>query len=178
MHHLWLDLTEMGKHDAPQVGEEKKVDILRDTPVRLLGYTNEVGEAFREHIPVSAVRFTYAVSSTYVLVDTYDKAKKASEKQYKSNAEKKKHVAVVATDTLIWQAFASVIIPGLAINRICAFSNYIFKNHTSVPTTTGKWITTAIGLACIPIIFKPIDHFVDDAMNFSIRKLYPVHKTD
>ena len=34
------------------MSEEKEVDIYRDTPVRLLGYANEVGEAFRALVHV------------------------------------------------------------------------------------------------------------------------------
>ena len=36
---------------APEVKPE--VDIYRDTPVRFLGYANEVGEAFRALVSVS-----------------------------------------------------------------------------------------------------------------------------
>ena len=35
-----------------EMTEEKEVDIYRDTPVRLLGYANEVGEAFRALVHV------------------------------------------------------------------------------------------------------------------------------
>ena len=37
---------------------------------------------------------------------------------------KTKKVAFAAVDTLLWQALASVIIPGFTINRICAASLY------------------------------------------------------
>ena len=83
----------------PCLGE---VDIYRDTPVRLLGYANEVGEAFRAlvgggralglkgkgshptnpilaspaQVSVQWVRASYGVASAYVLADTYDKADK------------------------------------------------------------------------------------------------------
>ena len=36
--------------------EEKAVDIYRDTPVRFMGYANEVGEAFRALVNVRSVR--------------------------------------------------------------------------------------------------------------------------
>ena len=49
-------------------GEGQEVDIYRDTPVRLLGYANEVGEAFRALIHVNWVRASYGVASIYVLV--------------------------------------------------------------------------------------------------------------
>ena len=35
-----------------------------------------------------------------------------------------KKIAFAAVDTLLWQALASVIIPGFTINRICALSLY------------------------------------------------------
>lgn len=59
--------------------EQKQVDIYRDTPVRLLGYANEVGEAFRALINVKYVYASYGVASAYVLADTFDKASKVSE---------------------------------------------------------------------------------------------------
>ena len=45
---------------------------------RLLGYANEVGEAFRALVSVKFVIGTYGVASAYVLADTYDKASKVS----------------------------------------------------------------------------------------------------
>ena len=55
---------------------KQEVDIYRDTPVRLLGYANEVGEAFRALVSVKFVYASYGVASAYVLADTYDKASK------------------------------------------------------------------------------------------------------
>ncbi|KAK7789462.1 hypothetical protein R5R35_005858 [Gryllus longicercus] len=149
------------------------VDLFRDTPVRLLGYANEVGEAFRSLVHVNWVRLTYGISSAYVLADTYDKASKASAVPYKTEANRNTAVMSVAADTLIWQAFASVIVPGYTINRVCACSNYALARMTKMPSITRKWITTAIGLSCIPIIFRPIDHMVDYIMDNSVRIILP-----
>ena len=74
------------------------------------------------------VRATYGVASTYVLADTYDKGVKQSKVQLFWNdhhhhwylhctpnqepgADTSK-VAIAAVDTLLWQALASVIVPG------------------------------------------------------------------
>jgi fission process protein 1 len=54
------------------------------------------------------VRASYGLASTYVLADTYDKAAKMS----RVPGAESKEVAVAAVDTLLWQAFASVIVPG------------------------------------------------------------------
>ena len=51
-------------------GEEvlkKEVDIYRDTPLRYLGYANEVGEAFRALVHVNWVKLSYGVASAYVV---------------------------------------------------------------------------------------------------------------
>jgi len=51
----------------------KDVDIYRDTPIRLLGYANEVGEAFRAIVSAKLVWASYGLASMYVLADTQDK---------------------------------------------------------------------------------------------------------
>ncbi|MCL4131389.1 UNVERIFIED_CONTAM: hypothetical protein GTU68_045652, partial [Idotea baltica] len=137
------------------------------------GYANEVGEAFRALTPLWFVRSTYGVASIYVLADTYDKSSKIS-KVLKPESTKQA-VIHAAVDTLVWQAFASVIVPGFTINRVCALSLFsLAKALPKVPLTTRKWITTAIGLGCIPLIVHPIDSLVHSTMDASIRKYLDV----
>ena len=76
----------------------KAVDIWRDTPVRLLGYANEVGESFRYVYP-RGVAPSYVLAFGYVLADTQDKAWK----QYLVDERRvTKTLAISATDCLIW----------------------------------------------------------------------------
>lgn len=145
-------------------------DIYRDTPLRLLGYANEVGEAFRPQIHVNWVRLSYGIASMYVLADTVDKTFKMSKRPFVNNSTRYHQVFIAGVDTLIWQSFASVIIPGITINRICALSLYTMKHTTKLPSKTRKWLTTGIGLACIPFIVKPIDTFVEFVMDETFRK--------
>lgn len=151
---------------------EKEIDIYRDTPVRLLGYANEVGEAFRALVHVNWVRASYGVASIYVLADTRDKAVK----MWKKPADqldpdlKKKEVAAAAFDTLLWQALASVIIPGFTINRVCAASLIgLARVAPKLSSNTRKWMTTGLGLGVIPFIVHPIDTFVHLAMDKTTR---------
>ena len=64
------------------------------------------------------MRASYGVASTYVLADTYDKAAKMSRWGWEWRhlarvpGSQAGEVAVAAVDTLLWQAFASVIVPG------------------------------------------------------------------
>nr|XP_034196466.1 mitochondrial fission process protein 1 [Osmia lignaria]XP_034196467.1 mitochondrial fission process protein 1 [Osmia lignaria] len=140
-----------------------KVDIYRDTPVRYLGYANEVGEAFRSLIPNSVVWFSYIVSTGYVFADTIDKGLQA----YRKNPNATKDVLISMSDTLLWQSFASVIIPGFTINRICTAVQYVQKSNVALKS---RWIPTIVGLASIPFIIHPIDAAVEEAMNMTYRK--------
>lgn len=74
------------------------------------------------------------------------------------------------SDTMLWQGFASVIIPGFTINRLCALVNFIQHKTTKKPFLRSPWIATIIGLASIPLIIHPIDNFVEDCMNKTYRK--------
>lgn len=53
--------------------KQVRIDIWRDTPVRLLGYANEVGESFR-HIFPRMVGPSYALAFAYTFGDVADKA--------------------------------------------------------------------------------------------------------
>ena len=50
-------------------------DIWRDTPIRYLGYANEVGESFKYVIPKFYYP-SYAIALAYVVGDVQDKALK------------------------------------------------------------------------------------------------------
>lgn len=75
----------------------------------------------------------------------------------------------MAGDVFVWQMFASVIIPGLVINRITWAVGHLSK-RAKVPGIAGKWLPTLIGLAAIPLIIRPIDTAVDHAMDRTYRK--------
>lgn len=131
--------------------DEPNRDLLREGAVRLLGYANEVGESFRPLVPRWAVNATYATSSAYVLADTAWRA---------STVPSDRSAVVEACDTLLWQALASVIVPGFAINRVVWLVGGLTK---------AKWVPTVTGLGCIPLIVHPIDHAVDAGMDALVR---------
>ncbi|KAM9118538.1 mitochondrial fission process protein 1 [Pangshura tecta] len=153
------------------MGPPAETDLYRDTWLRYLGYANEVGESFRAIVPVSLVWASYGVATTYVMADAIDKGKKAA-LAHEHDVGKTTQVAVAVVDTFVWQALASVAIPGFTINRICAASLYFLGTMTHWPLPIRKWMTTAIGLSAIPVIIKPIDRSVDFLMDSSLRKLY------
>nr|XP_044988727.1 mitochondrial fission process protein 1 isoform X1 [Jaculus jaculus] len=148
-------------------------DLYRDTWVRYLGYANEVGEAFRSLVPAAVVWLSYGVSGSYVVADAIDKGKKAGEQMPSPAADRSTRMTVAVVDTFVWQALASVAIPGFTINRVCAASLYVLGTATRWPVAVRKWTTTVLGLLTIPVIIHPIDRSVDFLLDSSLRKLYP-----
>ncbi|XP_065574183.1 mitochondrial fission process protein 1-like isoform X1 [Artemia franciscana] len=136
------------------------------------GYANEFGEAFRSHVPLSIVKLSYGISSAYVLADACNTGLRVYKKTPPAEAIRRSGMA--GCDVLVWQAFASVIIPGITINRIVAGSTFVLQKSIKIPINKIKWISTIAGLLSIPIIIKPIDHFVDLTMDNSIRKFYKI----
>lgn len=143
----------------------------------LTGYANEVGEAFRHMVPVKLVYFSYLVSSAYVLSHSVTRGSLAKHRQLAANQDSKQKTdsrsarsssweevhphsspGKAFLDTLIWQGLASVIIPGLVINRTCAVSRVLLRR---LLRRRMKWTVTFIGLGSIPFIIQPIDRYDD-----------------
>ncbi|CAK1541867.1 unnamed protein product [Leptosia nina] len=144
-----------------------EVDLFRDTWVRYLGYANEVGESFRSLVPVKVVRASYAVAFAYAFADTADK----SWKMFQKDGRPRK-VLIETGDALLWQTLASVVIPGLTINRICSYTNnFLQKNAKRIPLTPRSLLTVGAGLVSIPFIVHPIDNGVTLFMNITYRRL-------
>lgn len=74
-----------------------------------------------------------------------------------------------AGDVFLWQMFASVIVPGIVINRITWGAGKIVK-QAKLSSVARKWLPTCIGLIAIPFIIRPIDSAVDDVMDRTYRK--------
>lgn len=174
----WVDLhnkpekispVTIQKSDDGLVSKEeipRHQDIWRETNLRYLGYTNEVGESFGVLFP-KYVGPSYGVAFTYVACDAADKTLTAIH-----NGNSPIEVVRVGSDALLWQTLASVLIPGKVIN-IAANEAANTLNTSSIsdtlPPPVRRWAPTAIGLLLIPLIIHPIDHLVDILMDNSIR---------
>ncbi|KAJ0173312.1 hypothetical protein K1T71_011488 [Dendrolimus kikuchii] len=100
------------------------------------------------------------------MADTADKSVKMIKKDGRA-----KMVLVETGDALLWQTLASIIIPGVTLNRICAYSQRALCKYASkVPVGGRNWMTVGIGLASIPIIVRPIDAAVTALMNVTYRR--------
>ena len=170
----WVDLhkhehfpatsVESTDHGSEEVLHHK--DIWRETQLRYLGYTNEVGESFGVLFP-RYVRPSYGVAFTYVACDAADKTMAAIQ-----DGKIPTEVLRIGSDALLWQTLASVLIPGkvinIAANEAMNSLNSSFVSDT-LPPPVKRWAPTAIGLILIPLIIHPIDHIVDILMDNSIR---------
>lgn len=149
----------------------EEYNIFRDSFVRYLGYTNEVGESFRYQFPRFVVP-SYMLAFGYCFADSVTSGQKAYQ-----TSNQNKSVALLATaDTLLWQALASVMIPGATINAMVKATRYVLRQAPpSVPATVTTWLPTAIGLGSIPLIVHPIDQGVDYFMEHTFRKFMTQH---
>eukprot|EP00327_Prymnesium_parvum_P010875 CAMPEP_0184395860 /NCGR_PEP_ID=MMETSP0007-20130409/46313_1 /TAXON_ID=97485 /ORGANISM="Prymnesium parvum, Strain Texoma1" /LENGTH=179 /DNA_ID=CAMNT_0026748317 /DNA_START=36 /DNA_END=575 /DNA_ORIENTATION=+ len=144
---------------APPVAPAHDRDKFREMPVRLLGYANEVGESFRPLVPRWLVNGSYALSGGYVLTDTAWRVATVP-----GQTALTREAAVEACDTLVWQALASVIVPGALINRVVWAAGRMSRGP--------RWMPTAVGLGCVPFIVGPIDHGVNYLMDVGVRPFY------
>eukprot|EP01043_Picozoa_sp_COSAG02_P064647 COSAG02_NODE_9514_length_2190_cov_18.311490_3_plen_309_part_01 len=114
------------------------VDLYRDTPLRYMGYSNEVGEAFRPIVPRLVVP-SYALAIVYVLADTADKARKAHDLSVAvSGAADTRQVLEQAGDCLVWQLLASVFVPGAVIHQVVHFLGRAIKSVPTLPPLSTR----------------------------------------
>ncbi|CAH3153376.1 unnamed protein product, partial [Porites evermanni] len=151
--------------------------------ILFVGYANELGEAFRTHIPRLMYLGSYGIASTYCLADSIDKGRRCyQQNNHLNNYLQKRKAVETSVEAAIWQGLASVIIPGFTINRICAASRFTLKRVArTMPPRAQTWVTTFVGLSAIPLIIKPIDGLVDKIMDGLIdisRQLGISHQLD
>ena len=149
------------------------------------GYTNELGEAFRHMVPIKLIHLSYLIASSYVVSHAISQGLKANKThsltlekapahhyhhpvptaihnatdKHNSRINRQAPSAIAVLDTLVWQGLASVILPGLAINRLCAVSRIMlnWRARKLCSDRVRKWIVTSVGISAIPVIIHPID---------------------
>lgn len=94
--------------------------------------------------------------------------------QLETSSDKNKKLLLSATDTLLWQGLASIVIPGFTINRICAGVRFLQRRNV-IFNLKSPWVSTVVGLASIPLIIRPIDMSVEKMMDSTYRKWTGYH---
>lgn len=157
--------------------DDTEYNIFRDSPIRYLGYANEVGESFRYQYPRLVVP-SYAIAFGYCLMDSlsagyYTWKAHDTEKEREQNVQSKEmRTFLTMGDTLLWQTLASVTIPGVTINLIVKASRVAVPRLPGLSGFAVKWIPTVLGLSSIPFIVHPIDRSVDYMMDNTVRQLW------
>ena len=150
-------------------------NVFRDSPIRYLGYANEVGESFRYQYP-QFVLPSYLLAFGYCAADAITTGYYTYNKQEAfSNDQKLQRTLIGTFDTLLWQSLASVAIPGFCINMIVKASKYTVLHapkQLRLPSIAVSWLPTFIGLGSIPFIVHPIDHSVDYILDRFVRPVY------
>lgn len=166
-HSASLELPKVVQNSVTQ-NSAKSVDLFRDTPLRYGGYLNEAGEAFNSIISKTAVRWSYHLTAVYVALDTIEKAIKGFTNKQGTRGDKAKNAGKEAIDAAIFQYFASYLVPAKIIEVGKKFMDKSVA-RTMLSPALKKWGPTAISLAAIPLIVKPIDHSTHWSMNHFIR---------
>lgn len=148
-------------------------DLFRDTPVRYLGYANEIRKIF-SFIPTRGVWFTYGVACAYIGCDVADKSINVVFNQIPTdNLEERRRNRIrilSAYDALVWQSLASVVLPGITMNRLRWSTNLLFgKAFKTPPIRSSKYISAFLVSLAIPLIIKPIDEAVDLFLDLTLR---------
>lgn len=169
----WLGLLDTSEPMSFDGEEKTEFDPLRDGPLRYLGYSNELGEAFSAWLFPGGVPLSYAVAVSYVLFDTWDKYTRtlvdAEEKidisACAKSVNKAKLVSIIGfergIDTLVWQLLASVIIPGYTIHTIVGLSSDTLEHTLNVnpEVLNTAWIASTLSLS--PEIVR---HFAEKSL--------------
>eukprot|EP00758_Cryptobia_borreli_P006229 Tbor_TRINITY_DN5101_c4_g1::TRINITY_DN5101_c4_g1_i1::g.25991::m.25991/K17981/MTFP1, MTP18; mitochondrial fission process protein 1 len=171
--------------------KNETTNIFRDSPIRYLGYANEVGESFRYQYPKLVIP-SYCVASSYCIADalstgyrsyqnTISIARNNNNNITNNNNKTSSDIIISQTlkdtmDALIWQSVASVCLPGGIINiivRSCRYSLVQTSSTVILPNSVVRWLPTVVGLGCIPLIVRPIDIFTDYIMDETYRRVFP-----
>jgi fission process protein 1 len=157
-------------HDSHTKEGGEKYDIFRHSPLRYLGYANEVGESFRYQYPKVVVP-SYVIAFGYCLADAGTSGMDTYNESIHKKSSSPELDAVASTmDTLIWQSLASVTIPGATINMIVKASRFaVAKSPMVLPAMVSTWLPTGVGLGSVPLIIHPIDNAVDWFMDSTLR---------
>ena len=143
---------------------EKKKNIFRDTPLRFLGYANEVGESFRPLIPLKLVISTYVVSGFYVFADSLFIGLNSYNLDVSEN--RKISFLVSFSKCLLWQLLATELLPGFIVYKIVKIAKFSKKYLKLKNETLSKWFPTLVGLSFIPTFPYTVDPFVDYCMEY------------
>jgi len=159
--------------DKPSKKQPKEYDIYKDSYLRYLGYSNEIGEAFRKITSKSFVYFTYLLEFGYFIGDTVHKGHKAyNDPNLTDDQNKHLHVIKQSSYTILWQFFATCLIPPLCINIVVGRTHNFLTRGNFNPRIV-RYGSLGLGLFMIPlfniyvdpVVGHVLDHFFETNLN-------------
>jgi hypothetical protein len=133
-------LQEPDAKEPPLPKEKKAVvkDIYSETPLRLLGFTNEVGAAIVPVIGPVGELISNIPGLAFIAMDTFDKYQKGEDKTGETPSVKK------GIEQFIFQLFASVILPTAALKGVQLATDKLLNLSVFASTKTkiNSWLAT------------------------------------
>eukprot|EP01118_Nematostelium_gracile_P018447 TRINITY_DN818_c0_g1_i1.p2 TRINITY_DN818_c0_g1~~TRINITY_DN818_c0_g1_i1.p2 ORF type:complete len:256 (-),score=82.86 TRINITY_DN818_c0_g1_i1:884-1651(-) len=124
---------------------------------RYLGYTSDVGEAFRPIVHPVVVRSAYAISWLYLLADV-------SYEGYKSHQVKPDPATtgLMVVKRSVFQGVATMLLPAVTIHSVVKYSAPLFQKG---PNRLKQWGPTILGLGAVPFLPFLFDHPVEKVVD-------------
>jgi fission process protein 1 len=161
--------------------EAKEVDPLIKRPTRdygdrmefsvprSVGYSAAIGEAVRTPFP-NVVGPAYTVTYGYIglatIVHTY--------RTYQATG-RTTTALMNGIDTMVFHSLASILIPCTLVRQITSMSASMLNSRPQLSTPVRTWGPVGIGLACVPLMMRPVDKFTHFVMDKTVRKIYHYH---
>lgn len=211
---LNLQTSKVYDNQQPQKIEEKKPekkvkekkDIYNETPIRKLGFLDEVGEAFRPILQTSKnpiVRglpnYAYIPSTLYMAADVYDKYKKGldgtgekpsvkmglRQAAYQGIVSVAAPIAIIRGTSKVAQKIASKLpkppkeVGGIISNAVNGLKNNKYtKNIMTKAGMPGKIIGAIASIFVLSKLSKPVDKIVSTVFEKTIDPMIGVNKNE
>lgn len=211
---LNLQTSKVYDNQQPQKIEEKKPekkvkekkDIYNETPIRKLGFLDEVGEAFRPILQTSKnpiVRglpnYAYIPSTLYMAADVYDKYKKGldgtgekpsvkmglRQAAYQGIVSVAAPIAIIRGTSKVAQKIASKLpkppkeVGGIISNTMNGLKNNKYtKNIMTKAGMPGKIIGAITSIFVLSKLSKPVDKIVSTVFEKTIDPMIGVNKNE
>ncbi|BFZ04697.1 hypothetical protein BsWGS_07736 [Bradybaena similaris] len=138
-------------------------DIFAKYPGRVFGLGVAVGEALKYVVSPDLKNLCSAVACVYILCHASCQAFEARQTD---------GMVTSMYDALIFDGLASVLIPSFVTYHTSRITFSCLKESTTVPDVVLTWGPTVVGLCMLFLTTEPIDQYVNDALDDTVRKLY------
>ena len=131
--------------DGPPLYAEGELDIYRESPLRYMGYSNEVGEAFVAFLPGWGVPASYGVAGTSARAPPPERSKSPREKERSLRGTPPRGGARRARRSSIPPRLTAPILPLLIRSALYVLADTIDKGKKAADGEAGACPCTLLG---------------------------------